>query len=379
MYNAAYTPTDWQGLAYHPSPQAEQFLHKQAGYMPPFVKQSAVLTPEEQAALPDRLFGLILAPAEPHKTAERLFPVPDAAHTWLQLDALRCFGGQLPDAARKTAAWHLTQAATRHGLAVPYPVQQWSHGMAGCSNKVALAAEATPPAQGPPDDTDRMYGLVEGDQRRYPLHTPALVKRAMDYLAVHEAALTPPQRYQLATKTAARAREEGVALTEKVAQYTYDGTYSAGVGTAMAARTDYAVDQADGQALDALTAIGQAIDGGAAPWTAAAKLAAWDQDHGYAARRAGPSAYEAVLGGMQPKQAQTLPQLEAAAREGGGVRFSELDDRALASLVLRHETKLSSLLGRSTVRQMMEHPQHTLAAFDEDQQDAVKMILAGQL
>lgn len=382
MSDLTWQKFDWQQLAADPSASSQAFLTAQTQYLPDYVKQAHLVEPADHARLPDHLFALIVdqdAPLGQTKQAVRLFPVPDRAHTYLQQEALRHTADRLPAAAAKTAAWHIAMAAQRHGVPLTDKVASLAQGMAGRSNRVAQALfeQAAP---GPTAaqkqaaaaaESDDLYGLVKQGRRRYPLHTPALIKQAMDYLATHEGALPIADRYQLATKTAKRAQAEGLAITEKVASYTYDGTYADTVGSAMAARTDYARAQCP-EAVGTLAALGASIDGGAEPWKVASALAQWDQETGYQAhaeRVGAQDAHRALLGGAT-KQAALDPERTS---------IRDLDDRQIAALVQRHQTKLSSTLGPQVVRQMVEAPRQTLEAFDDDQQHTIKLILAGQL
>ena len=374
-FHPQWQAADWQQLVHEPTTQAQAFILRQDRALPPQVKQATLLPQQVLDQLPDRAFGLILVePAETLyvKGAEhRLFPLTDMNQTYLQMEALRFTGERLPPDARKVAAWHIGQAALRHGIPLTQKIATWREGMTPCSNRVLLAP-AEPPTEAAPPSDERLWGMMHAGQPRYPLHTADLIKQAMDYLGQYEHDLTVPQRYTLATNIARRAAEENIGITEKVAEYTYDGTYGVQFAPMVAARTDYAV-QHQPAAVPGLLAIGRAADGGLPPWETAEKMARWDQQTGYDQYAMGlglNQAHQDVLGTMTPKQASLDPAT---------MRFSDLDDRQIAGLVLRHQAKLGQYLGQGTVRQLMEHPRAMIAAFDEDQQDAVKMILAGQL
>ena len=335
MYDPAWTAVDWQQLAASPTPQAQHFFANQAAYAPEFVKEAHPVPVEAQQKLPDRVFGLIIDyPEDQHKQASRHFALTDMANTWLQMEALRHTGEQLPGHARKVAAWHVGAAALRHGLHMPAKIARWRGGMEGCSNRVVLPEEPDQVKQAaPPDDSDNMYGLVKtASDRRYPLHTPELVKQAMEYLEAYEFQFTPSQRYQMGTKIAARAKEENIPLTEKVSQYAYDGNYADTFGSAVAARTDYAIANKP-ESLTGLNDIAALADAGAQPWDVAEKVAMWDVDTGYDQMDHvnGMSAHQAVLGGLEDTE---------KVAQGDG--FDMIDDRQLAGLVLRHQAKLSS-------------------------------------
>jgi len=321
---------------------------------PPFVKEARLLDPEQIERLPDAFFGLILT----EKTASRrLFPVPDWAHAWLQLAALESLADALPPEIRKVAGYHLKQAARRHGLEVSEKIEAIASDEP-CPNRldvslIGLAAVKTAAEEDGRIDAD--FALVIHGRRRYPIHTPELVKQAMDYFDQFELSFALPRRYAFARNVKAKAEEFGVSVSEKVAAGAAD-TYAEALDSMLDLRRRYATD-GETQALDLLARNREPLDA----VKFAELLYEWDQATQVAQRHRLPHAF-----------ASTLGQVKEAGPTGLAVE-------TLIRGVVKHEEKLAKYLGSGMVEQLKAHPAETYEALGEDAQEVLHQVIAGAL
>ena len=322
---------------------------------PDFVKQAQLFDQDQIERLPDAFFGLILT----EKTAtRRLFPVPDRAHAWLQLATLDKLAGFLPEQVVSVAAYGLKQAAGRYGLEVSEKIAACASDTP-CTNRldtILIIEQPQKLASDQDDLSDVDYALVVGDRRRYPIHTPELVKRAMEYFGQFEYSFALPDRYAFARAVVDRAQKFAMEVPEHLAKCAAD-TYAEALGEMLNLRRRYASD-ADKQALDMLERHRDQLD--------AVKFAEllhdWDEATEVAERHRLPNAYES-----------TLSQEKNAGHHDG------LAVETILRGVVKHEEKLARYLGIDLIRQLKEFPAETYEALGEDAQEVLHNVIAGAL
>ena len=362
MFTPVGKALDFAGLIEIPSATSESLVAAMA-HAPDFVKE-AEHTPDAYDHLPDESFGLIITNQRGTKTAEhRLYPLYDAASCWLQMESLRRTHEHLPPEARKVACHHVAAAAERYGLVVPQAIQKWASVDPPPSNRldgdrlndpIAQAAAQEKTASEP-----QPWGLIDDSgQGRWPLHTPALVKKAQDYLATYEDQLDPRERWQLATRTAQRAQELGVTITDKTASYAGVGWDHTRAQRMLKERAGQVKTAEEGQALLNL----EQVIGQTDPETFAGLVDQLDRSSGFK----GTDPYAAS---MTLKEATWSP----------GQPLDQMRARDIAQVIIRNQEKLSGHLGQSVVRQLCDHPHETLEGLDDDQREVLEHAIAGNL
>jgi len=379
MTNKAF---DFSGLVESEHPDSISLFQAVDRGAPDYVKQASYQAQARQEDLPDHDFGLILEEEQVDalgrkKMAEhRLFPMTDASSTWLQIEALRRTGDSMPEEARKVAAYHITNAAERHGLQVPIAISNDAATMEPCSNRLStrdlvdpsikVAAEAR---QAAVPDSDECYALVKEGERRYPIHTKNLIKKASEYFDRYEHDFSPSDRWQFANKVAAKAASLGLTPTAKIASYAGYHWDQAGSQAALKERAYHVKTAAEGEALSAL----EGIVGKVEPHVFAELLDKFDAGTHMAARSSDlPDPYAATM-----KTAADVSAVVDASNVRGSL--DQLDDRGIASIIIRHQDKLSSYLGTGLVRQLGDHPKATVEALDDDQREVLHQIISGAI
>lgn len=365
MFNLAGKSLDFDALLRAGTSQGNDMIVSVAERAPDFVKTAAVIEDDQAEQLSDNHFALILQyKRQEHgieKTAQqRLFPIPSKAYTWLQIEALQRTGEQLPDEARKVASYHISNAARRYGIEVPEAIAQDAEGMQSFNNRVDATALTDPSVkvasaqeqEGYDDDAN--WGWVHGDDKRFPLHTPVLVKKAMDYVERHELTFMPRDRHSFCAKVVDKAREMKVDVTEKVASY--GGRYYHGSADAMVKlRHLHTESDQERETLTKIANLKDAID----PREFAAILDEFDTATKMAQRGKVPDAFSSTLSEMGP--------------------LDGFSDREIAGGVVNNQKKLGSYLGKGLVRQLAEDPRGTYTALDDEQKDVFHQILSGAM
>lgn len=369
MFNLVGKSLDFTAIRRSGLPQADAIIDVVDQEGPDYVKSAALIEDEASEQLPDNQFALILynkgyAKNGQAKVAEhRLFPIPNKAYTWLQVEAIKRSGDELPAEARKVASYHITNAARRHGIDVPDDLAAWGEGPTDPGNRVDMATLDDPVGQektaGEATAHEAThYALTRHGQHLFPLHTPALVKKAMNYIERYEHSFIPRDRHAFCTKVVDKAHEMGLAVTEKVASY--GGTsYNKALDAMLRARESLLQSDEEHDALAKVASKKQTMD----PREFANLLDEFDQATKIASRGAMPNAYQSALG----------PEGEAPNPLEG------YSDRDIAGGVVTHQQKLSSYLGKGVVRQLAHSPRETYDQLDPDQRDVFHQVLAGAL
>ena len=368
MYTLAGKNLDFTALMRSRTATGRELVNEVMAETPEFVKSASLVEGDDSVSLQDNQFALILYRQERDehgqmKTANhRLFPIHNKAYTWLQMQALAKTADQLPEEARKVASFHIKNAALRHGLDLPDRIAQDGEDHKGFSNRVDMTTlddpthkVASAEEQEGYDDPANWGLMREGEAKRYPLHTPTLVKQAMEYVEQHELAFVPRDRYDLCCKIVDKAAELDMPVTEKVASYG-GRSYSEAVDHMIRLRELHVQGDEEKEALQKVASAKETID----PREFAIVLNEFDQATKMAERAKGmPSAFDGTLGEMGPLEGYT--------------------DRQLSGAVATHQKKLSSYLGRGWVRQFVDNPRETYAGLEDQQRDVFHQILSGGL
>lgn len=364
MYTIAGKDLDFTALMNAKDNKSRDILASVSQEAPDFIKEASSLDDDESDQLPDSHFALILYeekvnPENGYRkvASHRLFPIHNKAYTWLQMRAIQETGSQLPEEARKVASYHISNAAKRHGIEVPEELEQESEGVNGFNNRVDLTKLEDPNikvAEHEGFNDDENWAYIRDGERRFPLHTPELVKRAMDYLEQHELTFVPHDRHDYCVKVVDKAKEFELPLTEKIASYG-GSQYSNKLDDNLQIRMLYTKDDEEKEALTKLASTKDSID----PRQFSAILHEFDQATKIADRGPVKDAYSSTLGEMGP--------------------LSGFTDRQIAGGVVHHQKKLAGYLGKGIVRQLAENPRETYSGLDNEQRDVFHQILSGSL
>ena len=367
MYTIAGKDLDFTALMHSGTNKGKEILSAAVEEAPEFIKEASLMDDDESSQLPDTNFALILFeerinPDNGFKkvASHRLFPIHNKAYTWLQMRTIQETGSQLPEEARKVASYHIANAARRYGIDVPEELEQQSEGVQSFNNRVDLSKLEDPTTKvAAAEDQEGFYdnenwAYIRGEEKKFPLHTPELVKRAMDYLEQHELAFVPHDRHNYCVKVVDKAKKFELPISEKVASYG-GSEYSNKLDQGLQIRHLYAQGDEEHEALTKLASMKDTIDAR----EFACILDEFDQATKIADRGQVPDAYSSTLGEMGPLSGYT--------------------DRQIAGGVVSHQSKLAGYLGKGLVRQLADNPRETYAGLDDEQRDVFHQILSGSL
>lgn len=259
-----------------PTGQLVRSVFPEASVLPQEVKTAHILSSEERDVLRDEAYALVML-NEGHSL--RKFACVDAGNTLLSMLYFEKTAELLPDEARGVAATNLQHFCAEFDLEPtdlvktaakgmsrmrdpmnkepPNGGNDWSHTNltsingpdTGTTNAVSSTMK-TASALGQPVDvtgkspeTRSIYLMAKtaalGD--KYPLDSYGQVQKAVAYFEENYAAFLPEERHEFAVKTASRAEELGIPLSERVERYG-SVDYSPDILGHLAARREAAPD-----------------------------------------------------------------------------------------------------------------------------------------
>lgn len=209
------------------------FNTKVASVFPAFVQAARRYGRDELAGLPDRVFAVVIFDRAGGQY--RKWPLTDPAHVWLAAHYWAEADGVVPDAIRKVAAHHILCASEMHGLGYELPHRsELERARAALSalpvtNVINLSVARTTTNELTRDDEppfrSKLYKSASAEvfalpgQRRYPIHTPGLLKRAEAWFLQHERNIDPGQRFIMAGNMLKQAEVIGEQMDPGVVKY----------------------------------------------------------------------------------------------------------------------------------------------------------------
>lgn len=196
----------------------EENLVKMASAMPPELRKCELPSIEDRDTKPETAFALQYVT----KTAAKLakFPIDTAVETFFSNQYFAKNGHKLPPDAQKVAAAGILKACKRFNLPPTQPVEKLGSVEVKSNTYIEplysqqlqkVAAEI--PKSAAFAESPHFYALVKkGQDPRYGMPTPELVKEAAAYFDKYAREFDPEDRRQFAVNVSGRARELGVEL-----------------------------------------------------------------------------------------------------------------------------------------------------------------------
>ena len=212
------------------------------------IKNAKVPTLDEMELLPDEQCALVLY--HPHLDGPlKKFAMCDKATTELNLKIFEDTLSSLPEEIVKVASFHFLKAAKFYNLQTSDTLKKFAKEKQ-LTNRVNIAeVHDLPPTI---EKTAEKVAFALG--KKYPIHTPELVKKAMTYFAEHGKRLSPINAFEYAVNVKIAADKLGVnykgSAIEKYANID-SGSLSKNFKAAVRARRGYASEE-DRTAYDEL-------------------------------------------------------------------------------------------------------------------------------
>ena len=212
------------------------------------IKNAKVPTLDEMEMLPSDKCALILF--HPHLDGPlKKYAMTDKSTTELNLKIFEDTLSSLPEEIVKVAAYHFAKAAKYYNLPVSETIKKYAKEKQP-SNWVNISeVNDLPPAI---EKTAEKVAFALG--KKYPIHTPELVKKAVSYFADHSKRLSPINAFEYAVNVKIAADKLGVSYKgtpiEKYANIDA-GSLSKNFKAAIRARRGYASEE-DRPAYDEL-------------------------------------------------------------------------------------------------------------------------------
>lgn len=215
------------------------------------VKNAHIPSLEEVEDMPDSQFALVMY--HPQMGKMKKLAMSDRFLTELNLKIFEDRADSLPEPVVKVAAYHLAKAAKFFKLAIPDNIKKYAEEKQA-TNWINIAEiKATPSSHVKTASAEKAeYALGN----KYPIHTPELVKKAMQYFADHGRRFNPAQSIEFAVNVKVAADKLGVAyagtVIEKYAKLNPE-KFSGHFKAAVLARKGYVLEE-DRAAYDELVA-----------------------------------------------------------------------------------------------------------------------------
>jgi hypothetical protein len=210
------------------------------------VKNAHVPSLEEIEGMPDSQFALVLF--HPHIGKMKKLAMSDKYLTELNMRIFADKMTSLPEELVKVAAYHLCKAAKHYGLVVPEPIAKYATEKVA-SNWVNIAEVK------PAHYTEKTAAAVEyALNGKYPIHTPELVKKAMQYFGENWKRFSPRNAFEYAVNVKLAADKLGISYANtRIEKYaSVDASQlSKHFRAAVLARKGY-TEEDNGQAYDDL-------------------------------------------------------------------------------------------------------------------------------
>ena len=204
------------------------------------IKNAKVPTPGEMELLPDSQCALILY--HPHlDNPLKKFAMCDKATTELNLKIFEDTLTSFPDEIKKVASYHFAKAAKYYNLPISDELKKYAKEKQ-LTNRVNIAElNDLPPII---EKTATAHTFALG--KKYPIHTPELVKKAVSYFTDHGKRLSPINAFEYAVNVKIAADKLGVSYKgtgiEKYANID-SGSLSKNFKAAVRARRGYASEE----------------------------------------------------------------------------------------------------------------------------------------
>jgi hypothetical protein len=233
--------------------------------IPASVRKTKLARKEELEKISSENFALVLA--TPDGALHHKFPTHTHGDTWLSVKAFEKNAHKLPLAMQETAAHYLCKAA-----------KLWTGNLSWIGELTQKVGSQNPSIQTNlvpvtrdmeylPESIERAtreytektaslsdedFGIVVDGVRRYPLHTPELVKKASDWFDENYMELKPELRRMMACRIIKAASKENlIVTTDEVFKYAGpDRMYSDDLPLSIQLRKHYVVDDTELHLLD---------------------------------------------------------------------------------------------------------------------------------